>query len=207
MCWNASVSLNTFAFGVFALLFSYFNDDIKIPVAISYLSIIIMQLIEYFVWSKTYSNSLLSQIAFLVIFCQPIFQILSIEKRPELIQYLLLTYFIFVIIVWTGIIYVTNIDFSMIPAENGHLAWKWLNCNLLIILIWYMFFASRLIIDKIYITFTLLTIFLIISIILYKDTQTWGSMWCWICNFTSFYLILSVFYKDICSYNPFSSCS
>jgi hypothetical protein len=207
MCWNASVSLNTFVFGVFALLFSYFNDDIKIPVAISYLSIIIMQLIEYFVWSKTYSNSLLSQIAFLVIFCQPIFQILSIEKRPELIQYLLLTYFIFVIIVWTGIIYVTNIDFSMIPAENGHLAWKWLNCNLLIILIWYMFFASRLIIDKIYITFTLLTIFLIISIILYKDTQTWGSMWCWICNLISLYLILKVFYKDICSYNPFSSCS
>jgi hypothetical protein len=199
MCWNASVSLNTFVFGVFALLFSYFNDDIKIPVAISYLSIIIIQLIEYFVWSKTYSNSLLSQIAFLVIFCQPIFQILSIEKRPELIQYLLLTYFIFVIIVWTGIIYVTNIDFSMIPAENGHLAWKWLNCNLFIILIWYMFFASRLIIDKLYSTFTLLTIFLIISIILYKDTQTWGSMWCWVCNFSSLYLILKVFYKDICT--------
>ena len=197
MCWNASVSLNTFVFGVFALLFSYFNDDIKIPVAISYLSIIIMQLIEYFVWSKTYSNSLLSQIAFLVIFCQPIFQILSIEKRPELIQYLLLTYFIFVIIVWTGIIYVTNINFSMIPAENGHLAWKWLNCNLLIILIWYMFFASRLIIDKMYIILILLTIFLIITIILYKDTQTWGSMWCWLCNFTSFYLILSVFYNDM----------
>jgi glycosyltransferase involved in cell wall biosynthesis len=198
MCWNASVSLNTFVFGVFALLFSYFNDDIKIPVAISYLSIIIMQLIEYFVWSKTYSNSLLSQIAFLVIIFQPIFQILSIEKRPELILYLLVAYIIFMLTrACTSSL--NTVNFSMVPAENGHLAWKWLNCNLFIILIWYMFFASRLIIDKLYSTLTLLTIFLIISIILYKDTQTWGSMWCWVCNFSSLYLILKVFYKDICT--------
>ena len=207
MCWNASVSLNTFIFGAFASLFSYFNGNIKIIGVICYLSIIIIQLIEYFVWSKTFSNRLLSQIAFFVIFFQPIFQILSIEKKPELIPYLLLAYIIFVIIVCTSIIVLYNIDFSMVPAENGHLAWKWLNCNLLIILIWYMFFASRLIIDKMYIILILLTIFLIITIILYKDTQTWGSMWCWVSNFASFYLILSVFYKDICSYNPFSSCS
>jgi hypothetical protein len=207
MCLNASVSLNTFIFGVFASLFSYFNGNIKIIGVICYLSIIIIQLIEYFVWSETFSNRLLSKIAFLVIFCQPIFQILSIEKRPELIPYLLVAYIIFVIIVWTGIIVLYNIDFSMVPAKNGHLSWKWLNCNLLIILIWFMFFASRLIIDKMYIILILLTIFLIITIILYKDTLTWGSMWCWVSNFASFYLILSVFYKDICSYNPFSSCS
>lgn len=57
-----------------------------------YLSIIIIQLIEYFVWSETFSNRLLSQIASLVIFCQPIFLILSIKKRPELIPYLLVAY-------------------------------------------------------------------------------------------------------------------
>lgn len=203
MCWNASVSLNTFIFGAFASLFSYFNGNIKIIDVMCYLSIIIIQLIEYFVWSETFSNRLLSQIASLVIFCQPIFLILSIKKRPELIPYLLVAYIIFIIIVWIGIIVLYNIDFSMVPAENGHLAWKWLNFNLLVILIWHMFLSSRLIIDKMYITFILLTIFLIISIILYKDTQTWGSMWCWISNFASFMLILSVFYKDICSYNPF----
>ena len=207
MCWNASVSLNTFVFGVFASLFAYFNGVITILDVICYLSVIIIQLIEYFVWSKTYSNSLLSQIAFFVIFCQPIFKILSIEEKPELIQYLLLTYFIFVIIVYTIITPLNTVDFSMVPSKNGHLSWKWVNCNLLIILIWYMFLASRLIIDKLYSTLTLLTIFLIISIILYKDTQTWGSMWCWVANITSFYFILKVFYKDICSYNPFSSCS
>jgi hypothetical protein len=199
MCWNASVSLNTFVFGAFASLFSYFNGEIKILSVVCYFSVIIMQLIEYFVWSKTYSNSLLSQIAFLVIFCQPILKILSIEERPELIPYLLVAYIIFVIIVYTIIIPLNTVDFSMVPSKNGHLSWKWLNCNLLIILIWYMFLSSKYFIDKNYITLILLTIFLIISMILYKDTQTWGSMWCWACNFTSLYFILSVFYKDICT--------
>jgi len=199
MCWNASVSLNTFVFSVFALLFSYFNGEAKIIGVIFYLSFIIMQLIEYFVWSKTYSNRLLSQIALLVIFFQPILNILNIEEKPELIPYLLLTYFIFVIIVYTCIIPLNTVNFSMVPSKNGHLSWKWLNFNLLIILIWFVFLSSRWIIDKMYITLIFITIFLIISIILYKDTQTWGSMWCWVCNFSSFYLILKVFYKDICT--------
>jgi hypothetical protein len=200
MCWNASVSLNTFVFGVFASLFSYFNGDIKILTVLCYLSVIIMQLIEYFVWSETFSNRLLSQIAFLVIVFQPIFSIISIEKKPEFIPYLLTAYIIFMIIhTFTSSVPLNKLDFSMVPSKNGHLAWKWLDCNLLVILIWYMFLASRLIIDKMYITLILLTIFLIISMILYKDTQTWGSLWCWIANIASLLLILSVFYKDICT--------
>jgi hypothetical protein len=191
--------LNTFAFGAFASLFAYFNGVITILDVICYLSVIIIQLIEYFVWSGTFSNRLLSQIAFFVIFCQPIFKILSIEEKPELIPYLLVTYIIFIIIVYTIITPLNTVDFSMVPSKNGHLAWNWLNFNLLIIFIWFMFLSSRWIIDKLYITFIFITIFLIISIILYKDTQTWGSMWCWICNFSSFYIILTVFYKDFCT--------
>jgi len=206
MCWNASVSLNTFVFGVFALLFSYFNDDIKILAAISYLSIIIMQLIEYFVWSKTFSNRLLSQIALLVIFLQPIFIIISIEKRPELILYLLVAYIIFLLI-YACTTSFNNINFSMVQSKNCHLSWKWVSTNLFALIIWFIFLSSRWIIDEMYIIYIFITILLIISIILYKDTQTWGSLWCWACNFISFYLILKVFYKDICSYNPFSSCS
>jgi phage shock protein PspC (stress-responsive transcriptional regulator) len=199
MCWNASVSLNTFVFGVFASLFSYFNGDTKILGVIFYLSIIIMQLIEYFIWSKTFSNRLLSQIALLVILLQPIFNILNIEEKPELIPYLLLAYITFIIILYTIIIPLNTVDFSSVPGKNGHLAWNWLNFNLLIIFIWFMFLSSRWIIDKMYLYIVLFTIFLIISMILYKDTQTWGSMWCWACNFSSFYFILSVFYKDFCT--------
>jgi hypothetical protein len=197
MCWNASVSLNTFVFGVFALLFSYFNDDIRIIAVISYLSVIIMQLIEYFVWSKTFSNRLLSQIALLVIFLQPIFTIISIHKKQELIPYLLVAYILFMLI-FACTISVNSIDFSMVQSKNGHLSWKWVSTNLFALIIWFIFLSSRWIIDEMYITLILITLLLIISIILYKDTQTWGSLWCWACNFISFYLILKVFYKDIC---------
>lgn len=199
MCWNASVSLNTFVFGVFASLFSYFNDDIKILAVIFYLSVIIMQLIEYFVWSKTFSisNRLLSQIALIVIFLQPILNIISIEKKQEFIPYLLVAYILFMLI-YACTISVNSIDFSMVQSKNGHLSWKWVNTNLFILIIWFIFLSSRWIIDEMYLILILLTILLIISIILYKDTQTWGSLWCWACNFISFYLILKVFYKDIC---------
>lgn len=199
MCWNASVSLNTFVFSIFALLFSYYNGEAKIIGVIFYLSFIIMQLIEYLVWSKTFSisNRLLSQIALLVIFFQPIFNILNIDEKKDLIPYLLIAYITFAL-PYIIIIPLNSAEFSMVPSKNGHLSWKWLNFNLLIILIWFIFLSSRWIIDKMYITLIFVAIVLIISIILFRDTRTWGSMWCWICNFISFYLILSVFYNNMC---------
>ena len=85
-------------------------------------------------------------------------------------------------------------------SPSGHLAWKWLNVNIFIIVIWFVFLSIRFAIDKIYIILALVSIFLIISIILYKETNTWGSMWCWMANFISFYLIYLVFNKDFVKY-------
>jgi hypothetical protein len=198
MCWNASVSLNTYIFGLFASSFAYYNGVTNILGFIFYQSFIIIQLIEYFIWSKTFSNKLLSQIALFVILCQPIINIIKIETQPKFIPYLLVAYFIFIIILYTIIIPINTIQFSSVPSKNGHLSWKWLNWNIYIIAIWYAFLSLRWIIDKMYLTLIFVTIFLIISIILYKESNTWGSMWCWIANLISFYFILAVFYKDFC---------
>ena len=202
MCWNASVSLNTYIFGFFASLFSYVNRNVNgitsTQSLIFYHSIIIVQLIEYFIWSKTFSNMLLSQIAFLVIYLQPIFNITQINSRPELIPYLLFAYNVFVGIVYTFIIPLNTVDFSTVPSKNGHLSWNWLNVNIYIIFIWHAFLSSRWIIDKMYLQFIFTTVFLIATLILYKDTNTWGSLWCWIVNLVSFYLVLSVFYDELC---------
>ena len=198
MCWNASVSLNTYIFGLFASSFAYYNGITNILGFIFYQSFIIIQLIEYFISSKTFSNKLLSQIALFVILCQPIINIIKIETQPKFIPYLLVAYFIFIIILYTIIIPINTIQFSSVPSKNGHLSWKWLNWNIYIIAIWYAFLSLRWIIDKMYLTLIFVTIFLIISIILYKESNTWGSMWCWIANLISFYFILAVFYKDFC---------
>ena len=198
MCWNASVSLNTYIFGLFASLFSYYNGFGNILSVILYQSFIIIQLIEYFIWTKTFSNKLLSQIALFVILCQPIFNIIKIETYPKAIPYLLAAYLIFIIILYTLIIPIDTINFSTVSSKNGHLSWKWLNWNIYIIFIWYTFLSTRWIIDKMYTIFIVISVLLIITLILYKETNTFGSMWCWVANVLSINLIFVVFYKDMC---------
>jgi hypothetical protein len=198
MCWNASVSLNTYIFGLFASSFAYYNGVIDLLGFILYQSILLIQLIEYFIWSKTFSNKLLSQIALFVIICQPMFNIIKIENRPELIPYILVAYISIVAIVYTFIIPLNTVNFSSVPSKNGHLAWNWLDVNIYLILIWYIFISVRWIIDGIYSYLIIVSLLLIISIVLYRETNTWGSMWCWVCNILSFYLIFEVFYKDFC---------
>jgi hypothetical protein len=198
MCWNASVSLNTYALGLFASLFSYYNGFGNILSVIFYQSFIIIQLIEYFIWTKTFSNKLLSQIGLFIIICQPILNIIKIEQLPEVIPYILIAYIIFIIILYTHVVPLNNVNFSTLPSKNGHLSWKWLNWNIYIIFIWYAFLSIRWIIDKMYPLLTIISTLLIITLILYKDTNTFGSLWCWTINIISFYLIFEVFYKDFC---------
>jgi hypothetical protein len=198
MCWNASVSLNTYLLGLFASIFSYYNGIGNFLSVLFYQSFIIIQLIEYFIWTKTFSNRLLSQIAFIIIYFQPILNIIKIEKNKKLIPYLLVAYITFIIILYTAFIPLNTINYSSVPSKNGHLSWNWLDINIYIIFIWYAFLSIRWIIDKMYLTLIFVTIFLIITIILYKDTNTFGSIWCWACNIISFYLIFAVFYKDYC---------
>jgi hypothetical protein len=198
MCWNAAVSVNTYIFGLFASLFSYYNGFGNILSVIFYQSFIIMQLIEYFIWTKAFSNKLLSQIGFFVIMCQPFLNIIKIEQLPQVIPYILAAYIIFIVILYTFIVPFNTIDFSMVPSKNGHLSWKWLDLNIYIIFIWYAFLSIRWIIDRMYFVLTIITALLIITLVLYKDTNTFGSMWCWTANIISFYLIFEVFYKNIC---------
>jgi len=198
MCWNASVSLNTYIFGLFASSFAYYNGTTNLLGFILYQSFIIMQLIEYFIWSKTFSNKLLSQIALFAILCQPVFNILKIEKMPNMIPYLLVAYLIFIIIIYTIITPLNTLEFSSVPSKNGHLAWKWFTWNIYIIAIWFAFLSVRWIIDEMYLILVFVAIILVVSVILYKESNTWGSMWCWLANAISFYFILLVFYKDFC---------
>jgi hypothetical protein len=198
MCWNASVSLNTYIFGLFASSFAYYNGTTDLLGFLLFQSFIIMQLIEYFIWSKTFSNRLLSQIALFAILCQPVLNILKIQKMPKLIPYLLVAYFIFIIIVYTIITPLNTLEFSSVPSKNGHLAWKWFTWNIYIIVIWFAFLSARWVIDEMYLILVFVTIILVVSVILYKETKTWGSMWCWLANAISIYFIVLIFYKDFC---------
>ena len=75
MCWNESVSLNTFIFGAFAVAFAFFNNVIPVGAALGVISFVSMQLIEYFTWRNLENkdiNSLLSKFGLGLIVIQPV---------------------------------------------------------------------------------------------------------------------------------------
>ena len=197
MCWNANVSLNTYILGLFASIFGYLNNKITFTGLLFIQTWMSMQLIEYFIWSKTFSNRVLSQISFILITCQPFFGILSITKAIFMKYVLLVSYVCFAII--TMIIHPwSTIDFASTPSKNGHLAWNWMNYPATTLLIWFIFLSIKFIMNKEWFTLSLVTVSAAITYSLYHKTLTWGSLWCWLSNFASFIIIISVFYDDIC---------
>jgi hypothetical protein len=195
MCWNSSVSINTYIFNLFACIFAYMNGVLSLPYLLFIQSYSIIQLIEYFIWTKTLPNRLLSQIALVIICMQPIFCILTIEEPNRyVIPYALIVYVLLMsVFLPTG-----TFVFVSKKASNGHLAWYWLQPSLPLFLIWFFFLLMPFILNKLYVMAIIIVITIFVIYILYSDTLTWGSIWCWIANFISIYLIYLVFCKELC---------
>jgi hypothetical protein len=198
MCWNATVSLNTYIFTLFASGFALANKVIT-PMEFAFVqSFSTMQLLEYFIWSKSASNAFLSKLAYFSLLIQPIFSILAIKKETKYIPYLLMGYAVFLVCVF---IYkpLSKINFISTKGPNGHLAWHWLDLPLILIVIWMFFLLIRFIIQKNYIIFITVLIFVVSCYVLYHKTHTWGSMWCWVSNAIAIVFIYQVFRKEFCS--------
>ena len=196
MCWNATVSLNTFLFSFFAVNFAYFNNVINIYECLFFYSFISMQLVEYFTWKHLNNkkiNRLLSQLGMLLIFMQPILFILIPNNVKFNVKAPLITLYV-IFLVFLG--FLIKYDYSMVKAPNGHLAWNWLKVPLFYIFIWITFLLVILLYAKKYILFAIyLLIFLAIYYTYYK-TNTWGSLWCWIANGLAILLIMRTFFKS-----------
>ena len=81
MCWNQTISLNTFIFSLFGINFAYLNNITDIYYYIFFLSFCSIQLVEYFAWGNLNNKKtirLLSQIGLFLVSMQPILFILSI---------------------------------------------------------------------------------------------------------------------------------
>ena len=194
MCWNASISINTFLFSTFAVILAFGNNILSLVQVFFYMSFISMQFIEYLIWSKTFSNKSLSIAALLLILLQPVCSSICIKDKNLLVP-LLIGYSIFVAYIFTRW---NTIDFRSIKSSNGHLSWKWLDFPLICVLIWMFFFFISFIINKTYLMFILVLIVVVVCYVLFRDTQTWGSLWCWIVNIMAIVLLYFVFAKDIC---------
>ena len=83
MCWNQTISLNTFIFSFFAINFAYLNNIADIYYYLFFLSFSSIQLVEYFAWGNLNNKKtirLLSQIGLFLVSMQPILLILSIKN-------------------------------------------------------------------------------------------------------------------------------
>lgn len=199
MCWNATISLNTYFLGVFASLLALSNQVITFPVFLFYQSWITMQLFEALVWKKTFSNELVSKWMFALILLQPLASLYSMKEHKELKKKLMIGYLLFLSVTFTMIRPISTIDFRSEKSEsNGHLAWHWLDFPIIAFVVWMGFLMARFVIEKDYIVISLAMISALVTYLLYHKTKTWGSLWCWLINVTSFYLLYLIFKKSMC---------
>lgn len=111
-------------------IIAYINGMCDWKLALFYMSIASMQLLEYFIWTRglgknnTGANAILSKIGLLLIFVQPICTGLLIKNRlHQIIFYILYALWIVVFFYMSSpIIFKTSI------AKNGHLNWEHGHC-------------------------------------------------------------------------------
>jgi hypothetical protein len=183
MCWNAEVSLQSFLIGMIAIAIGY-SSHIPMPVLLFCFTIVCMQLIEYIVWTH-YSdplwNSNASFAAVFLLWLQPIASISTLTNVT--LQYQFLSAYGLLSVL--GLVFLERKDFSMTKAPNGHLQWNWLtkeNDTYLSLSIYFLFLLVPLLLQKNYTLLTLALGTLGVSLYSFYQSNTWGSMWCWMVN-------------------------
>jgi len=187
MCWNAEMSLKTFIVGMAGIGLGAFLG-LSLPVLLFCFTIVLMQLIEYIVWTY-YDNDEVnykaSVAAAILLWIQPIASMLMIPslrlKTTMLSVYVLLS-LIGQSALWNKD---TKRQYSMKRAENGHLSWKFLSQEsrtYIDLAVYFFFLFMPIVLTGNLDLLALAIVTLGLSLYTYWRENTWGSMWCWIVN-------------------------
>jgi hypothetical protein len=136
MCWNESISLNTFLFSGFVILLITYNNAFtkykieslnNIYLLLFSISVVSIQLVEFFVWrniNNVYYNHLFSIVEASIIFIQPVLSIMIITKKT--LRNTLL--FLYLLLSIPYAIYTINTkNIKTIVTEKGHLQWNFVS--------------------------------------------------------------------------------
>jgi hypothetical protein len=196
MCWNASVSLNTFLFSSFALLLIIYNNSFtkyKIKelnnkwIYVFLASAMLMQLIEFFIWrniNNKYYNNLFSIFAVSLLIVQPVASIMIVQTN--FIRNILLFIYLLLAIPFSFYQFSTQNIYTTV-SKDGHLDWHFFNNPSFVLFIWFFFLFFSLIYEKLWTLIIFGIITLIICFIKYKYKS--GSVWCWIINSIMIYYV------------------
>ena len=218
MCWNADISLNTFLFTTFTLVFIYFSntyskyksETFRNPIVYVYVFLVAsMQLIEHFVW-KNLNNKLvntnLSRLGAGIIVLQPV--LLMLMNSFATIKYrFLIAYTAFIAVSYSYYILLESnvLPIHMSVAKNGHLNYEWMDYkgyDRIILYIYLLFYVLALIFTRnpLLALFTITA--LVLSLYTYYTQGTMGSMWCWTVNMFMFYFLAEILLiKPFMEYN------
>jgi len=196
MCWNETVSLNTFLFSSFVLLLIIYNNAFtkykivelnNIWIYLFIASFIFMQLLEFFIWRNIHNkfyNNLFSIIGVCLLISQPIFSIMILSKtslrNKLLFSYLLLA------LPYSLYKFLTK-NIHSVVSKGGHLAWNFFENPPIVSFIWLFFFLFSLIYEKKWIGILFSTITLLLAYYNYKNDNSMWSLWCWMVNSAMIY--------------------
>ena len=190
MCWNVSVSLQSFALGSLAILIGIHNQ-LDPTLLFFCFTITLMQAIEAIAWSYPYethptTNTIASRAAALLLWSQPLASIQTLRgtrfseyRSPLSASYLLLTFL-------DLFLYPTPPSAYRMRPNKGHLEWEWLPSSLLSpspsLLLYFAFLLLPLLLvpNPLLLLFVSLTLGL--SLYANHTDNTWGSLWCWQVN-------------------------
>lgn len=214
MCWNESVSLNTFLFSSFVLLLIMYNnyytkykiDELNsIWIYLFFASFIFMQLIEFFIWrniNNKFYNNLFSIMAITLLNIQPIASIM-IVSNIQIRNILLIAYLCLIIPYSIYKIFTKNIH--SVVGKSGHLEWRFYDNTFMASAVWFFFFLFSFIYERKWGGLIFGLVLLFISYINYVNDDTMWSMWCWAVNlimiYYAFYLLIILPFfekKSIC---------
>ena len=207
MCWNQDISLNTFIFACFSLLFVFlvnFYSKYKLhtfdnPLVYLFLfEVASIQLIEFFLWRNLKNvkmNEWFSKLASFVVTIQPATLMLMIQNTT--VKYsLLLIYILFFVVYFEFKRIYSPITFHTSIGKTGHLRWEWIDSNgyvnkLLLVVYLLLYSVTLLLINNIEITVVgLLTLF--VSLFFYYKDKAVAAMWCWLSNIIFLYFIVNI---------------
>ena len=214
MCWNQEISLNTFIFSSFVLgLIIYNNAYTKykinelnnVWVYVFFMSFILMQLIEFFIWRNVNNplyNKIFTIMATLLLLVQPIATNMLFPTKYKSLQKSMLYIYLILMVPFATYKFLTmNINSNV--SKLGHLQWNMLLYNNTIeanvmMSIWLFFFLFPLFYQekKYGLIFGFLT--LLVMVYNYYSDKSAGSMWCWIVN-----LIMLFYAGYLMLYLPF----
>ena len=218
MCWNADISLNTFLFTTFSLIFIYFantytrykSETFQNPLVYVFVLLVVsMQLIEHFVWKNIDNNlvnSRLSRLASIVIVLQPLTLLLMVPIIH--VRYMTILFYLAFIVGVT--IYYNHLPGNslrtyMSVAKNGHLKWEWIDYKgyeRILLFVFLSFYVIPLMIIRNNLLFLFIIPALLISLYYYYKEQTMGTIWCWSVNLFMFYFLMEILLiKPFIEYN------